>query len=112
MNPPPTKFNSFSEFYPFYISEHSNKTSKIVHFIGTCGIFILLAATVITKNLNFLWFVPLSGYGFAWLGHFKFEKNRPASFKYPIYSMTGDFLMFWHLLTGKLSFADQTKVKN
>ena len=62
MNPPKTAFKSFSDFYPFYISEHSNKISKIVHFVGTGGIFILLAATLITKNLNFLWLVPLSGY--------------------------------------------------
>ncbi len=105
-------FNNFSDFYPYYINEHSRKNSKIVHFIGTLGIYLLLIATVTTGNLNFLWFIPVSGYGFAWFGHFVFEKNRPATFKHPFYSMRGDFTMFWHLLTGKLQFTDHAKLKN
>lgn len=112
MSQPTKSFKSFSEFYPFYLSEHSNKTSKIVHFAGTCGIFILLFAIMITGNLNLIFFIPICGYGFAWTGHFFFEKNRPATFKHPFYSLAGDFVMFWHLLTGKLSFADHAKLKN
>lgn len=112
MSQPTLSFKSFSDFYPFYLSEHSNKTCKQVHFIGTVGVISLLIATILTGNLFLLWFVPLSGYGFAWIGHFGFEKNRPASFKYPLYSLRGDFVMFWHLLSGRLSFADHAKLKN
>ncbi len=103
-------FKNFSEFYPFYLNEHKTKMCKIVHFIGTLGIFSLIATVASTQNLFLLWFVPVTGYGFAWIGHFVFEKNRPATFKYPFYSLMGDFVMFWHLLTGKLSFADHSKL--
>jgi hypothetical protein len=112
MSQPTLSFKSFSDFYPFYLSEHSNKVCKQVHFIGTIGVISLLAAAALTGNLFLLWFVPLSGYGFAWVGHFGFEKNRPASFKHPLYSLMGDFVMFKDLLTGKLSFADNAKLKN
>jgi hypothetical protein len=111
MSQPNQSFKSFSDFYPFYLNEHRNKISKLVHFIGTCGIIILLLIVATTGRLNLLWFVPICGYGFAWIGHFFFEKNRPATFKYPFYSLRGDFLMFWHLLTGQLSFADNAQLQ-
>lgn len=97
------EFKSFKEFYPFYLREHSNLTCRKLHFIGTCGVVSLLLLFFFTGNLLILTFVPLIGYGFAWLGHFIFEKNRPATFKHPIYSLMGDFKMFWEILTGKIS---------
>lgn len=111
MSQAPQSFKSFSDFYPFYLGEHQKKICKVVHFIGTLGILFLLTLTALTQNLFLLWFVPLTGYGFAWIGHFVFEKNRPATFKYPFYSLIGDFVMFKDLLTGKLSFADNAKLK-
>lgn len=104
-------FKNFSDFYPYYLSEHRNKRCKQVHFIGTTGVLFLIVMAVIFQNLNLLWLVPVSGYGWAWLGHFAFEKNRPATFKYPFYSLRGDFVMFWHLLTGRLSFENNAHLK-
>lgn len=97
------EFKSFSDFYPFYLREHSNITCRKLHFIGTCGVIALLLLFFFTGNLMILAVIPFMGYGFAWVGHFVFEKNRPATFKYPFYSLMGDFRMFWDILTGKVS---------
>lgn len=105
-------FKSLKEFYPFYIGEHQNKICKILHFIGTFLVIITLLAGLITADYKLFWLLPIVGYAFAWVGHFVFEKNRPATFKYPFYSLASDFIMFWHLLTGKLSFADGAKIKS
>ncbi len=96
-------YKSFAEFYPFYLGEHSNLTCRRLHFDGTCGVISLLILFFFTGNPQLLILVPLIGYGFAWIGHFVFEKNRPATFKYPFYSLMGDFKMFWDILTGKVT---------
>ncbi len=100
---PITEYRSFQEFYPFYLSQHANAACRILHFIGSLIVLVILAATVISGQLLWLVAVPVAGYGFAWVGHFIFEKNRPATFSYPIYSLMGDWVMFWHILTGKIS---------
>lgn len=105
-------YQTFKEFYPFYLQEHSTKTCKILHFIGTSLVFLILVYSLISSVYKALWFMPLAGYGFAWVGHYVFEKNRPATFKHPLYSLRGDFTMFWHLLTGKLSFQTGATLKN
>ena len=105
-------YQTFKEFYPFYLQEHSTKTCKILHFIGTSLVFLILVYSLISGVYKALWFMPLAGYGFAWVGHYVFEKNRPATFKHPLYSLRGDFTMFWHLLTGKLSFQTGATLKN
>lgn len=97
------EFKSFSDFYPFYLREHANLTCRKLHFIGTCGVIALLLLFFFTGNLMILAALPVIGYGFAWVGHFMFEKNRPATFKHPFYSLLGDFRMFWDILTGKVS---------
>jgi hypothetical protein len=97
------EFKSFKEFYPFYLKEHSNLTSRKLHFIGTCGVISLLLLFFFTGNLMTIALIPFVGYGFAWVGHFSFEKNRPVTFKFPFYSLLGDFRMFWDILTGKIS---------
>ena len=99
----PKKFTSFKEFYPYYLLEHSNPQCRFLHYVGTALVIILVAAAIITKNWNLLWFVPLAGYGFAWAGHFIFEKNKPATFKHPFYSLASDFVMFWHMITRRLT---------
>lgn len=99
----PIRFNSFAEFYPYYLSEHKNKTSRRLHFFGSLGV-ISIALCVLLAIISPWWLLalPLCGYGFAWLGHFIFEKNRPATFQHPFYSLTGDFVMFKDILTGRI----------
>lgn len=99
-----TNFKSFKDFYPFYLNEHRNSTCKIFHFMGTTLVLLFIVIALTTSNYSLLYFLPLAGYGFAWSGHFFFEKNRPATFKYPLYSLMGDFVMYKDLLTKKISF--------
>ena len=97
-------FSSFREFYPFYLREHANRTSRRLHFLGSCGVLALLAAAIVTGNALWVLGAPLCGYGFAWVGHFFFEKNRPATFRHPVYSLMGDWVMFKDILTGRIRF--------
>jgi len=96
------RFASFREFYPFYLGEHSNHLSRRLHFIGSCGVLLLLLVAILQRDLRWLPAALLCGYGFAWIGHFFFEKNRPATFKHPLYSFVGDWVMFKDILTGKI----------
>ncbi|NVK28890.1 MAG: DUF962 domain-containing protein [Flavobacteriia bacterium] len=98
------KYNSLREFYPFYLTEHLKKTTRILHFVGTGLLLVSFLLFLSTLNWWFLAAVPFIGYGFAWVGHFFFEKNKPATFKYPGYSLASDFIMFWELLTRQISF--------
>ncbi|KQV85388.1 hypothetical protein ASD15_30400 [Massilia sp. Root351] len=98
------RFRSFKEFYPFYLQEHSNSTCRLLHFIGTSLIVLIIAAAVVRGVYGLLWFIPLAGYGFAWAGHFFFEHNRPATFKYPFYSLLGDWVMYRDMLIGRVRF--------
>jgi len=95
---------TFAEFYPFYLSEHANRTSRRLHFVGTTlAIFFILHAFA---TLDFRWLLGalVAGYAFAWTGHFFFEKNRPATFTHPFYSLAGDFVMWKDILTGRIKF--------
>ena len=98
------QFHSFREFYPFYLSEHSNRTSRRLHFIGSCGVLVLLLVALAQRNAWWLLAALVCGYGFAWVGHFFFEKNRPATFRYPLYSFIGDYAMYRDIWTGKIPF--------
>jgi hypothetical protein len=93
------KYQTFKEFYPFYLSQHKNKTCRLLHIIGTSIIVAILAYALISQHYILLWLMPLVGYGFAWIGHFFFEKNRPATFTYPLYSLIGDWVMWWQTIT-------------
>lgn len=97
-------FKSFAEFYPYYLSEHADRTCRRLHFIGTTLVLLIVIATITTGNLLLLWSLPIVGYGFAWVGHFFFEKNKPATFQYPFYSLMGDFVMYKDMLTRKIDF--------
>lgn len=97
-------FASFAEFYPFYINEHSNDTCRRLHFVGTTLILIIVGFSIYASQYSLLWSLPIVGYGFAWVGHFFFEKNKPATFKYPIYSFMGDWVMYKDILTRKISW--------
>ena len=98
------RYKSFEEFYPFYLSEHSNRTCRRLNFIGSALVLATLGYSVFTTTWLALAALPVIGYGFAWVGHFFFEKNRPATFTYPLYSFIGDWVMFKNILTGKLKF--------
>lgn len=102
---PDTKqFDSFESFYPFYLAEHSNLTCRRLHFVGSTLVLMLLAFIVTTASWGFVLMLPVVGYGFAWVGHFFFEKNKPATFTYPWYSFLGDWVMYKDILTGKIRF--------
>jgi hypothetical protein len=101
--------NNFKEFYPYYLQEHQNPTSRKLHFIGTLFVFLILAYAIYSQRFNLLVLIPLLGYGFAWVGHFFFEKNKPATFKYPFYSLRSDFKLFFELLRGKEKFNPEIK---
>ncbi|AZS20184.1 MULTISPECIES: Mpo1-like protein [unclassified Caulobacter] len=97
------RHQSFAAFYPFYISEHAHPVSRRLHVVGTSLVIVFL---VLGLGLDWRFFVaaPLTGYGFAWVGHFVFEKNRPATFKYPVYSLMGDFRLWFETVTGRRKF--------
>jgi hypothetical protein len=99
------RFANFAEFYPFYLAEHANRVSRRLHVIGSALILVLIALVVagVFRPLALIG-VPLIGYGFAWVGHFFFEHNRPATFKHPLYSLAGDWVMFKDVLTGRIPF--------
>jgi hypothetical protein len=98
------RFSSFSEFYPYYLGEHANRTCRRLHFVGSLGVLALLVLAIASGNGWYLLGALFCGYGFAWVGHFFFEKNRPATFKHPLYSFIGDWVMFKDILTGKIPF--------
>jgi hypothetical protein len=98
------RYASFESFYPFYLSEHRDPTCRRLHFAGTFLVLLILLSIVGTRAWSYLWLLPVVGYGFAWVGHFFFEKNRPATFQYPLYSLMGDFRMFYEILAGRLTF--------
>ena len=99
-----TRYQSFGDFYPYYLSEHENRVCRRLHFVGTGLVILILFAALYFRSWIALAALPLVGYGFAWIGHFFFEHNKPATFKYPMYSLMGDFVMFKDMLTGRIPF--------
>ncbi|WP_105104252.1 DUF962 domain-containing protein [Microbulbifer pacificus] len=97
-----TEFRSFRDFYPYYLKEHSNLTCRRLHFVGTSLVIALLATALLTGQWWYLAALPVAGYGFAWVGHFFFEHNRPATFKHPLYSLWGDFVMYKDMWLGNI----------
>jgi len=97
-------FASFRDFYPFYLGEHTNRTSRRLHVVGSSLVLIVLFAVLVTQRWIWLLSLPFLGYGFAWIGHFFFEKNRPATFTHPFYSFAGDWVMWWQVVTGRIRF--------
>jgi len=98
------RFNSFAEFYPYYLQEHSNDICRRLHYVGSLLVLSILGYAVSQQQWSLLWLMPVAGYGFAWVGHFVFEKNQPATFKYPLYSLMGDWVMLKDALTGRIRF--------
>ena len=102
--PTPAVHKSFAEFYPFYLSEHRNRTCRRLHFVGSSLSLVCLAMLAATGKPQYLLYGLLCGYGCAWVGHFGFEKNKPASFKRPLYSFMGDWVMYKDIWTRKIPF--------
>jgi hypothetical protein len=98
------RYRTFSEFYPFYLSEHVNRTSRRLHFIGTTTALILVVFAFITQMWGLVAIAFVQGYAFAWIGHFFFEHNKPATFTYPWFSFLGDWCLWWEMLTDKIQF--------
>jgi hypothetical protein len=96
------RFATFAEFYPFYLGEHANPAGRRLHFAGTLAVIASLVAAAATRDARWLVAAPLAGYGCAWIGHYFFEHNRPATFRHPLYSIAGDFVMFKDVLTGHI----------
>lgn len=96
------RYASFRQFYPCYLREHANRTSRRLHFIGSCGVIVLALVALAGRDARWLLAALACGYGFAWAGHFFFEKNRPATFKHPWYSFLGDWAMFADILRGRV----------
>jgi hypothetical protein len=97
-------FRTFSDFYRFYLSEHANRTSRRLHFVGSCLAIPLLVAALVTRHWWLLAVALVEGYAFAWVGHFFFEHNKPATFQYPRYSFMGDWRLWWEIVTGRVRF--------
>jgi hypothetical protein len=97
-------FQSFGAFYPFYLREHTNRTCRRLHFLGTSLALLWLLAALLSRWWWLLAVALVQGYAFAWIGHFFFEHNRPATFRHPWYSLLGDWRMWWENFSGRLRF--------
>ncbi|MEY4561484.1 MAG: hypothetical protein RLZZ618_761 [Pseudomonadota bacterium] len=98
------RYRTFAEFYPFYLGEHSHRVSRRLHFAGTSIALLLLIAALVTQNAWLLLVGLIQGYAFAWVGHFFFEHNKPATFQYPLFSFMGDWRLWWEIASGKRPF--------
>ena len=97
-------FTNFHAFYPYYLGEHRDRTCRRLHFVGTSFALGFIVLAIIRAEPRWLLAALVSGYAFAWVGHFFFEKNRPATFKHPFYSFAGDWVMYRDILVGKIPF--------
>jgi hypothetical protein len=98
------RYTTFRDFYAFYLREHADTICRRLHVIGSSLVVIVLIAAVATQHWLWLIALPIIGYGFAWIGHFFFEHNRPATFTHPLYSLAGDWVMWWQVITGRMKF--------
>ena len=99
-----TPFETFADFYPFYLAEHTHPVSRRLHFAGSTLALVFLFSAVLLQEPWLFLLALVQGYAFAWVGHFFFEHNRPATFKYPLWSFMGDWRMWSDMLRGRVSF--------
>ena len=99
-------FTSFGAFYPYYLREHADPRNRVLHFVGTSLVLALLVTAAVRGEPRLLLALPVAGYGFAWVGHFVVEKNRPATFTYPLWSLMGDFRMYGEMWLGRVSWTE------
>ncbi|GHB06108.1 Mpo1-like protein [Shewanella indica] len=98
------KYKSFAEFYPFYLSQHSDPVCRGLHYLGSTLVLLFLLFSLLSGQFVWLLALPVVGYGFAWIGHFGFEHNKPATFQYPVYSLMADWVMLAQFVSGKRRF--------
>lgn len=96
------RFESFEEFWPFYVKQHSKKATRQLHFIGTTAALGCVAWGLVLRKKWLLAMAPVAGYGFAWFSHFFVEKNKPATFEYPLWSLYADFVMWSRTIQGTM----------
>lgn len=96
------RYANFADFWPYYLREHSRPRTRALHYAGTSLVVAIALLAAVTGRWALLIALPIAGYGFAWLAHFAVEKNRPATFTYPLWSLAADFRMWWLWLTGRL----------
>ena len=98
------RFSRFKDFYPFYLEHHRDPMCRRLHVFGTAAALLLVIVVLIWQQWIYLWLLPLLGYGPAWIGHFYFEHNQPATLRHPWYSLLADWMMMKDILTGKIKF--------
>ncbi|SHJ88195.1 DUF962 domain-containing protein [Epilithonimonas mollis] len=103
----PERIKTYKEFYQFYLTEHQKPLTRVFHFIGILLVFAVIIYVIESGKERFLWYCPIFGYGFAWFSHAVFEKNKPATFRYPFWSLISDFRLFFELLIGKQKFSNK-----
>jgi hypothetical protein len=96
-------FAGFEDFWPFYVSQHSKSATRWLHFVGTAGGAAIVAAALAFRRPADAALAPVFAYGIAWYSHFAIERNRPATFTHPLWSLRGDFRMFGLMLSGRMS---------
>jgi hypothetical protein len=99
---PDDRYPTFAAFWPFYLREHSRPHTRALHYLGTTLVLAIAGFALVSGRWAWLLAMPLAGYSFAWLAHFAVERNRPATFTYPLWSLAADFRMWWLWLTGRL----------
>ena len=97
------QYTTFAEFWPFYLREHSKTSTRALHYVGTSLVVLIAIAAVVAGRWGWMIALPFAGYFFAWVAHFGVEKNRPATFTYPLWSLAADFRMWGLWLTGRLN---------
>lgn len=97
-----TRYQSFKAFWPFYLREHAKPRTRAFHYAGTSLVILIALAAILTGRWALFFAMPIAGYAFAWVSHAAIERNRPATFTYPLWSLAADFKMWWFWLTGRL----------
>jgi hypothetical protein len=93
---------SFAEFWPFYLREHAKPVTRALHYVGTTLVILCFLAGLLTGRALLFWLMPVAGYGFAWFAHFRVERNRPATFRHPLWSLAADFVMYGCWISGRM----------